>query len=149
MLSTSITTAKHPPHIAAYVDAAASAIQRRITKLNSECSSERMLAQTGAATALLGLALAANGSRKWLALPGIVGGLFLQHAVQGSCPAMSLAQQLGFRGCAEIEQERTILKGLLHDAMDREAVARFEGEGGAALEPDDEYESASTHQNCY
>ncbi|MGH7194555.1 MAG: hypothetical protein ACREJM_13640, partial [Candidatus Saccharimonadales bacterium] len=54
-------------------------------------------------------------NRKFLALPVLVGGFLLQHALHGWCPPVPLFRRLGVRTAAEINQERFALKSLRGD----------------------------------
>lgn len=98
-------------------------IATRLRELNAEWDIERAMQAGAAGLVLGGVALAAAGSRRWLALPGIVGALLLQRAVQGWCPPLPLARRLGFRTAAEIARERYALKAMRGDfaglGMDR------------------------------
>ena len=54
-------------------------------------------------------------SRKWFALPGVVAGFLLQHALQGWCPPLPIFRRLGVRTQSEIDHERYALKALRGD----------------------------------
>jgi hypothetical protein len=54
-------------------------------------------------------------NRKWLALPVLVAGFLLQHAVQGWCPPLEVMRRMGIRTAREIEWERTALRILRGD----------------------------------
>lgn len=110
--------ASHPAHI-----------QDRLDELDREWDIERTLEANAATLALSGTVLAATIDKRWLALPAIVTGFLLQHAVQGWCPPLPILRRLGFRTAREIEMERTALKALRGDfaqvgeAADRAAAA--------------------------
>jgi hypothetical protein len=99
--------ALHPDHI-----------PDRLHELDEEWDIERMLETISAAFTLVGLAGVVTGRRRWLALPMIVQGFFLQHAVQGWCPPLPALRRLGFRTTAEIDEERYALKALRGDFVD-------------------------------
>lgn len=107
-------------------------IESRIDELDQEWDVERALEANAASIALGGLALAAFANRRWLALPALVGGFLLQHAVQGWCPPLPALRRLGFRTQREIDQERYALKALrgdfrqIEDAMARLQATRAE-----------------------
>src|SRR5436305_6746743 len=61
-------------------------ISRRIVELDREFDIERTLQTNASLAALTGIILAANGSRRWLALAVAVLGMLLLHATQGWCP---------------------------------------------------------------
>lgn len=93
-------------------------IDLRLWELEREWDIERALEAHVAVITLAGLGLGATVSRKWYALPAVVAGFFLQHAVQGWCPPLPIFRFLGFRTQREIDNERIILlarRGLLDD----------------------------------
>lgn len=104
-------------------------IQARLEALDREWDIERTLEANAATLAFSGVALAATVDRRWLALPAIVTGFLLQHAIQGWCPPLPVLRRLGFRTAREIETERTALKALRGDfsrvdeAADKAAAA--------------------------
>jgi hypothetical protein len=102
-------------HVAAYEYADRQAIDERIEELNREWDIERVLEANAASIALLGAALGATVNRRWFALPAIVAGFLLQHAVQGWCPPLPLLRKLGVRTAAEIHEEIVALKALRGD----------------------------------
>ncbi len=53
--------------------------------------------------------------KRFFALPAVVAGFLLQHALQGWCPPLPLFRRLGVRTAAEIDQERYALKALRGD----------------------------------
>jgi hypothetical protein len=102
-------------HVAAYEYADRVAIDERIEALNHEWDIERVLEANAASVALVGVALGATVNRRWFALPVIVAGFLLQHAVQGWCPPLPLLRKLGVRTAAEIHEEIVALKALRGD----------------------------------
>ncbi len=101
--------------IAYFGSAGPEAIEERLRELDREWDIERLLEANAAGIMLLGVGMAIFVSRKWIALPAIVGGFLLQHAIQGWCPPIELFRRLGVRTAQEIEQERYALKALRGD----------------------------------
>lgn len=106
------------------------AISSRISELEREWDVERYLELIAPSLSLTGIALAARGDRRWLALPAVVLSFLVQHAVQGWCPPLPLLRQMGIRTREEVERERYALKALRGDfngissAHDGRAVER-------------------------
>lgn len=91
------------------------AIDRRLQELEEEWDIERLL-ETNAATAMLvGVTLGTAVDKRFFALPALVAGFLLQHAVQGWCPPVPLFRRWGFRTQSEIDEERYALKVLRGD----------------------------------
>ena len=90
-------------------------ISARIEALDREWDIERYLEVMAPSLSLSGVALAAFGSRKWLLLPAVVLGFFVQHALQGWCPPLAALRRMGVRTRREIEEERYALKALRGD----------------------------------
>ncbi|MHB8108465.1 MAG: hypothetical protein ACYDHW_00360 [Syntrophorhabdaceae bacterium] len=95
-----------------------SEIEGRLYELDREWDIERMLETNAASFALIGIGLGVTVDRKWFALPAIVMGFFLQHALQGWCPPLPVMRRLGMRTQGEIEMERYALKALRGDFGD-------------------------------
>lgn len=106
---------KTEENIAFYGSAGNKAITLRLDQLDREWDIERALEANAASVGLLGLALGTFVDRKWFALPAVVSGFLLQHAVQGWCPPVSLFRRLGVRTREEIDYERYALKILRGD----------------------------------
>lgn len=87
-------------------------IPARLAELDREWDVERAIAANAAAFTLAGLALTALLDRRFIAVPAMVGGFLLQHAIQGRCPPVALLRRLGFRTAREICEERCGLKML-------------------------------------
>jgi len=98
------------------------AIERRLAELDREWDIERTLEANAASLALIGLGLGSFVDRRFLALPAVVAGFLLQHALQGWCPPVPILRRLGFRTQSEIDEERYALKALRGDFKDTEAV---------------------------
>ena len=94
-------------------------IPQRLRQLEKEWDVERAL-ETGASTlSLTGLLLSITRSRGWVLLPLAVQSFFLQHAIQGWCPPLSLFRRLGFRTMREILEERSCLIQILAEYRGR------------------------------
>lgn len=91
------------------------AIDARLAELDREWDIERMLEANAATASLVGLTLGATVNRKWFALPAVVAGFLLQHALQGWCPPLPVFRRWGFRTASEIDYERYALKALRGD----------------------------------
>lgn len=93
-------------------------IDRRLEELEREWDIERALEANASSLALAGLLLGTLVDRRWYALPAVVAGFLLQHAIQGWCPPLPLMRRLGFRTSREIAEERMALKALRGDFRD-------------------------------
>ncbi|HYD46863.1 MAG TPA: hypothetical protein VEB21_00875 [Terriglobales bacterium] len=91
------------------------AIPRRLAELEQEWDIERVLEANAASVSLIGLALGTYVNRKFFALPALVAGFLMQHALQGWCPPVGLFRRLGVRTQGEIDEERYALKALRGD----------------------------------
>lgn len=91
------------------------AISRRLAQLDREWDMERVLETNASSLALAGTVLGAAIDRRWLALPMLVTGFLLQHAIQGWCPPVVVFRRMGVRTRQEIEKERYALKMLRGD----------------------------------
>jgi hypothetical protein len=98
-----------------FVGADHDAIDARIEELRKEWDIERTLEANAAAIALGGVALGILVDRRWLALPLVVTGFLLQHALQGWCPPLPLFRRMGVRTAAEIHEEMFALRVLRGD----------------------------------
>lgn len=90
-------------------------IQRRLEELDREWDVERALETAASSFSLFGLTMSVARGRRWLLLPFVVQGFFLQHAIQGWCPPLPVVRRLGFRTRTEIDIERYALKALRGD----------------------------------
>ena len=106
-------------------------IDRRLRELENEWDIERTLEANAATIALVGLGLGAFVDRKWFALPAVVCGFLLQHAVQGWCPPVPLFRRLGIRTSTEIDYERYTLKTLRGDFQGLPTINDFDNQGAA------------------
>ena len=101
--------------VALYLAASCEAIDHRLEQLEHEWDMERTLEANAASLALAGVVLGAAVNRRFLALPALVTGFLLQHAIQGWCPPVTFFRRRGFRTAREIEEERMALKALRND----------------------------------
>ncbi len=90
-------------------------IERRLADLEHEWDMERTLEANAATVSLIGSALGAFVDRRFFAVPVVVAGFLLQHALQGWCPPVPLFRRLGFRTQREIDEERFALKTMRGD----------------------------------
>jgi hypothetical protein len=93
-------------------------IAHRLGELDREWDIERAIEANASTLALAGVVFGVTSDRRWLALPALVSGFLLQHAIQGWCPPVPLLRRLGFRTPKEIEQERYALMALRGDFDD-------------------------------
>lgn len=115
----------------AYYAAHPEQIDRRLRELDAEWDVERWLELNSSALSLVGLLLGVTSSRKWLIVPLVVQGFFLQHGVEGWCPPLPAFRKLGIRTQVEIEAERYALKALRGDFED--AAPATAGDGAAVM----------------
>ena len=114
-------------------------IGRRLAELDREWDIERALAMNSSALSLFGLVMTILRGRRWLLLPLVVQGFFVQHAIEGWGPPLPLLRRLGLRTQFEIEQERYALKALRGDFQqvnDGEDVAARAEKAFDAARPD-------------
>lgn len=90
-------------------------IGRRLRALEEEWDIERTLEANAATIALTGTLLGIFVDRRFLAVPMVVSGFLLQHALQGWCPPLPLFRRRGVRTTREIDTERYALKALRGD----------------------------------
>ena len=96
------------------------AIRHRLHELDEEWDIERYLETMAPSFTLLGLTLGLTANRRWLLLPFVVQGFFLQHALQGWCPPIEVLRRIGVRTTQEIERERCALQHHLATLCDEE-----------------------------
>lgn len=96
-------------------------IDARLAALEHEWDVERTLEANAATASLVGLVLGATVDRRFLALPAVVAGFLLQHALQGWCPPLPVFRRMGVRTQTEIDEERYALKALRGDFADLDA----------------------------
>lgn len=98
-----------------YKSASRSEIDLRLQELDEEWDIERAIEANAATILLAGLGLGTWVDRRFYALPAVVAGFLLQHALQGWCPPVPILRRLGFRTQTEIDEERYALKALRGD----------------------------------
>jgi hypothetical protein len=127
------------------IDAGPAAIDQRLRQLDREWSVGRVTKVSAAVLIALGLFLALWLNPWWAILAGLTCLALLQYLVAPTSVLGETVRRLGFRPGSEIEQERLALRLLrgdfshlptLHDVEDRDAVSRFEDEGGPAVDAD-------------
>lgn len=87
-------------------------IGERLAELDREWDIERTLEANAASLVVAGSVLGLMVDRRFLAVPLVVGGFLLQHALQGWCPPLPLFRRLGVRTRAEILREREALESM-------------------------------------
>ncbi|WP_054956832.1 YgaP-like transmembrane domain [Paenibacillus dakarensis] len=85
-------------------------IKARITELEREWDTERVLETNASALMLTSTVLGLTHNKKWFALSGLVSAFLLQHALQGWCPPLPIIRRLGVRTSSEIDDEKYALK---------------------------------------
>lgn len=132
------------------VDAGPCAIDTRLRQLDREWSVGRATKISAAVLIAIGLGLALWVNPWWAVLSGLTCLALLQYLVAPTSLLGEAMMRMGFRPGAEIERERLALRVLrgdfmglptLHDVEDRDAVSRFEDEGGPAVEPPDKVDA--------
>lgn len=89
-------------------------IEQRLRELDREWDIERALEANAASLVVLGTTLGLTVNQRFFAVPLVVGGFLLQHALQGWCPPLPIMRRLGYRTVAEIKEERDALESLNH-----------------------------------
>jgi hypothetical protein len=93
-------------------------VDQRLTALDHEWDTDRVLETEASATGLIGLLLGAFVNRKLLLIPAVVAASVLMHAQTGRYPLMPLFRRLGVRTGREIARERYAIKALRGDFQD-------------------------------
>jgi hypothetical protein len=131
--------------LACLADAGPQAITDRLNLIENEWSAGRMTKATIGVMIVTGLALGLVNSW-WLSLPAVGGLLLLQYLFSRTSWLGAAFRAIGFRSRAEIDQEKFALKALrgdfrhlptVHELENKEDIARLEGEGGIALDPEE------------
>lgn len=87
------------------------ALTERITELNREWDTERVLETNAASLVLISSLMGFKKSKRCCFLvTGTVGFFLLQHALQGWCPPLPVIRKLGVRTAEEISREKTVIK---------------------------------------
>ncbi len=89
--------------------------ENKLRNLAYEWDTDRTIETEASATGLLGLALGVFVHRGFLALPAMVAGSLLTHALTGWYPLLGLFRRLGVRSAREIARERYAVKALRGD----------------------------------
>ena len=108
-------------------------IGRRLAELDREWDIERTLEANAATIALTGTAFGTLIDRRFLAIPLLVTGFLLQHALQGWCPPVMFFRRRGVRTAEEIAVERFALKALRGDFRNVDQASDALTRAGAAL----------------
>ena len=90
-------------------------IAARIAALEGEWDMERWLETNASIIALAGTLLGLFVNRRFLAIPVLVLGFLLMHALQGWCPPVPILRRMGVRTRREIDEEKYALKALRGD----------------------------------
>jgi hypothetical protein len=124
-------------NVARLAAAGPAVIDRRLAELDREWDIERTLEANAATVSLIGSGLGFTVDRRFFALPVVVAGFLLQHALQGWCPPVPLFRRLGFRTASEIDHERYALKAIRGDFRNAGT-----GGDGAGRRPEQALEAA-------
>lgn len=95
-----------------YTNASEEKILQRISELDWEWDTERVLETNFAIISILCTILGYRVNKNFFLLGGIASGFLLQHALQGWCPPLTVLRNLGIRTANEIEYERQLLTDL-------------------------------------
>lgn len=87
-------------------------IPGRLLELDKEWDIERVLETNASSLIVTTSALGFIVSKKFFAVPFVVGAFLLQHALQGWCPPLPILRRLGYRTTSEIQQERSALENI-------------------------------------
>lgn len=90
-------------------------IEKRLTELEYEWDTERVLEINFALITLLSSIKGLAGKKRWLALSGIASIFMIQHSLQGWCPPLPIIRKLGIRTATEINHEKMELQKILED----------------------------------
>jgi hypothetical protein len=116
-----------------YAAADGPAVERRLRELDQEWDTDRAIELEASAMAITGLLLGMLVRRSLLAIPAVVGGAVLLHALTGRYPLLPAFRRMGVRTGREIEAERYALKALRGDFSDMPAQAGDAAEAGIAV----------------
>ena len=132
--------------LACLADAGPQAISDRLDQLDREWSAGRMTKAVIGVLIVAGLALTALAGPWWLILPAVGGFFLLQYLFSRTSWLGATFQEIGFRSGADIDQEKFALRALrgdfkalptVHEIESKDDIARLEGEGGIALDPEE------------
>jgi hypothetical protein len=131
--------------LAGLADAGPQAITDRLAQLDREWSAGRMTKATIGVLIVAGLGLALL-SPWWLLLPAVGGLSLLEYLFSRTSWLGAAFRGLGFRSGADVDQEKFALRALrgdfkhlptVHEIESKDDIARLEGEGGIALDPEE------------
>lgn len=130
------------------IEAGPGAIDERLAELESEWTAGRAAKASAGTFIVAGLALTLlTMNLYWLILPIVGGSLLMQYILGRKSLIGELFHAFGLRSGGEIDQEKMALRVLrgdfarlptVHTIADRDALSRMEGEGGPAVEFEDE-----------
>ena len=100
-------------------------ISERISKLNFEWDTERVLELNAATIVVISTFLSLRYSKYWSLLTGTVGWFLLQHAIQGWCPPVPVIRRMGIRSAEEISHEKMALKIIRKDFTENNYVSEL------------------------
>jgi hypothetical protein len=98
-----------------YINKSDAEISARISQLNREWDTERLMETAAAVFVLMTVAAAVLLNIWWLSLTVITAIFLVFHALEGWCPATPIIRRLGYRTASEIHDERTALRILRGD----------------------------------
>ena len=84
-------------------------ISHRLSELDEEWDTERVLETSAAVFVLIGLFMGYSVNPLWHWFSGLVAGFLLLHALQGWCPPLPIIRRMGIRSANEINRERMAL----------------------------------------
>lgn len=90
-------------------------IKHRISELDQEWDTERVLEANFAIVSIICTILGYKVNKKFFLLGGIASVFLLQHALQGWCPPLSIIRRLGVRTAEEINYEKQVIRDLCTD----------------------------------
>lgn len=97
---------------ALYEQAEPEELYERLSDLECEWDTERVMETGTAALVIASLVLGLTQSRAWFALTGAAGLLMLMHAL-GVCPPLPLIRRFGIRTAEEINHEKELIEQFL------------------------------------
>lgn len=97
-------------HSIDYYQANPHLIEGRLQQLDKEWDIERILEANASTLIVAGSTLGFFLSKKFFAIPLVVGAFLWQHAIQGWCPPLPVLRRLGCRTTSEIQEERSALE---------------------------------------
>ena len=93
-----------------YKNCSEAQISDRITQLEQEWDTERVLEVHSSLLLLFSSYMGIKSGKVWFILTGIVAAFMLQHALKGWCPALQFIRRYGVRTAKEIYEEKIALK---------------------------------------